>query len=132
VSVGPCIPVGDHEEGRQVARRSDVATRSGGGATQRHSLSTRHPDVAPVAVEEDAKGRKVIVCKKGQGPRKRTAYFAAFAPGDFFHTGAAGETLPPPHEGTVNGSSTLGMLVEMLVRRTGARRADGRNNWLRT
>jgi hypothetical protein len=79
VPVGPGIPVGDHvegpAEGRQVARRSDVATRSGGGATQRRSLSTRHPDGAPVAVEEDAaavtkhlfvrliaKGRKVIVC----------------------------------------------------------------------
>jgi hypothetical protein len=52
-----------------------VATRSGGGATQRRSLSTRHPDGASVALEEDtvvvtklffvcliAKGRKVIVC----------------------------------------------------------------------
>jgi hypothetical protein len=71
VAVGPGISVGDHVEGRQVARRSDVATRSGGGATQ----STRHPDGAPVTVEEDAaavtkllfvrliaKGRKVIVC----------------------------------------------------------------------
>jgi hypothetical protein len=58
-----------------VARRSDVATSSGGGATQRRSLSKRHPDGAPVVVEEDAaavtkllfvrliaKGRKVIVC----------------------------------------------------------------------
>jgi hypothetical protein len=75
VAVGPGIPVGDHVEGRQVARRSNVATRSGGGATKRRSLSTRHPDGAPVAVEEDAaavtkllfvrliaKGRKVIVC----------------------------------------------------------------------
>jgi hypothetical protein len=73
VAVVPGIPVGNHVEGRQVARRSDVATRSGGGATQRRSLSTRHPDGAPVAVEEDAaavtkllfvrliaKGRKVI------------------------------------------------------------------------
>jgi hypothetical protein len=56
-------------------RVADVATRSGGGATQRPSLSTRHPDGEPVVVEEDAsavtkllfvrlivKGRKVIVC----------------------------------------------------------------------
>ena len=48
MAVVPGIP------GRQVARRSDVATRSGGAATQRHLLSTRHPDGAPVAVEEDA------------------------------------------------------------------------------
>ena len=52
-----------------------MATRSGGAATQRHLLSTRHPDGAPVAVEEDAaavtkllfvrlisKDRKIIVC----------------------------------------------------------------------
>jgi hypothetical protein len=32
----------------------DVATRGGGGATQRHSLSTCHPDGAPVLLEEDA------------------------------------------------------------------------------
>jgi hypothetical protein len=75
VAVGPCILVGDHVEGRQVVRCSDVATRGSGGATQRHSLSTCHPDGAPVSVEEDAatvtkllfvclitKGRKVIVC----------------------------------------------------------------------
>jgi hypothetical protein len=54
VAVGPGIPVGDHVEGRQVARRIDVATRNGEGATQRRSLSTRHPDGAPVAVEEEA------------------------------------------------------------------------------
>ncbi len=32
----------------------DVATRGGGGATQRHSLSTCHLDGAPVLLEEDA------------------------------------------------------------------------------
>ena len=31
-----------------------MATRDGGGATQRHSLSTCHADGAPLAVEEDA------------------------------------------------------------------------------
>jgi hypothetical protein len=62
-------------EGRQVARGSDVATRGGGGATQRHSLSTCQPHAAPVLLEENAatvtkllfvrlitKGRKMIVC----------------------------------------------------------------------
>ena len=52
-----------------------MATRSGGGATQRHSLSTCHPNGAPVAVKEDtaavakllfvrliSKDLKVIVC----------------------------------------------------------------------
>ena len=43
-----------HVEGRQVARCIDVATRGGGGATQRHGLSTCHPDGAPVLLEEDA------------------------------------------------------------------------------
>ncbi len=75
MAVGPCILVGDHVEGRQVARCSDVATRGSGGTTQRHSLCTCHHDGAPVSVEEDAaavtkllfvclitKGRKVIVC----------------------------------------------------------------------
>ncbi len=41
--------------GRPEARGGDVATSCGpgGGATQRHSLSTRQADGAPVAVEED-------------------------------------------------------------------------------
>ena len=64
-----------HVEGRRAARGSDVATRGGGSATQSHSLSTGHPDGAPVLLEEDAatvtkllfvrlisKGRKIIVC----------------------------------------------------------------------
>ena len=50
----PVMLVVGHVEGRQVARCSDVATRGGGGATQRHSLSQCHPDGAPVLVEEDA------------------------------------------------------------------------------
>ena len=75
MAVVPGIPVGDHVEGRQVARRSDVATRGGGGATQSHSLSTGHPDGARVLPEEDAttvtkllavrlitKGLKIIFC----------------------------------------------------------------------
>jgi hypothetical protein len=70
----PVILVVGHVEGRRVARSSDVATRGGGGATQRHSLSTRHPDGAPVLMEENAatvtklvflrlitKDRKIIV-----------------------------------------------------------------------
>ena len=50
----PVMIIVGHVEGRQVTRCSDVATRGGGGATQRHSLSTCHPDGAPVAVEGDA------------------------------------------------------------------------------
>ena len=38
--------VGDHVEGRQVARCRDLATRGGGGALHRHSLSTCHPNGA--------------------------------------------------------------------------------------
>ncbi len=70
----PVMTVVGHVEGRQVARGSDVATRGGGGATQRHSLSTCRPDGAPVLLKEDAatvtellfvrlitKGRKIIV-----------------------------------------------------------------------
>jgi hypothetical protein len=37
VAVSPGILVVAHVEGGQVARCSDVATRGGGGATQRHS-----------------------------------------------------------------------------------------------
>jgi hypothetical protein len=71
----PVMLVVGHVDGRQVARCSDVATRGGGGATQSHSLSTCHPDGAPVLLEEDAaavtkllfvrlitKSRKTIVC----------------------------------------------------------------------
>ena len=50
----PVMIIVSHVEGRRAARGSDVATRGGGGATQRHSLSTCHADGAPVAVEEDA------------------------------------------------------------------------------
>ena len=52
-----------------------MASRGGGGATQRHSLSTCHPNGAPVAVKEDtaavakllfvcliSKNLKVVVC----------------------------------------------------------------------
>jgi len=41
-----------------------VATSCGGGATQRHSLSTCHTDGAPVAVEEDAAAmaKLLLVC----------------------------------------------------------------------
>jgi hypothetical protein len=50
----PVMIIVGHVEGRQAARGSDVATRGGGGATQRHSLITCHPDGAPVLMEEDA------------------------------------------------------------------------------
>jgi hypothetical protein len=50
----PVMIVVGHVEGRQVARGSAVATRCGGGATQRHSLSTCQPDGAPVLLEEVA------------------------------------------------------------------------------
>ena len=71
----PVMIVVGHVEGRHVARGTDVATRGGGGSTQRHSLSTCQPDGAPVLLEEEAetvtkllfvmlitKGRKIIVC----------------------------------------------------------------------
>ena len=70
----PAMIIVGHVEGRRAARCSDVATRSGGGASQRHSLSTCQPDGAPVLLGEDAatvtkllfvrlitKGRKIIV-----------------------------------------------------------------------
>ena len=71
----PVMIIAGHVEGRRVARGSDVATRGGGGATQRHSLSSCHPDGALVLLEEDAatvtkllsvrlitKGRKIVFC----------------------------------------------------------------------
>ena len=71
----PVMIILGHVEGRRAARGSDVATRSGGGATQRHSLSICHPDGAPGLLEEDAatvtkllsvrlitKGRKTVFC----------------------------------------------------------------------
>ena len=50
----PVMIIVGHVEGRRAARDSDVATHGGGGATQRHSLSTCHPDGVPVLLEEDA------------------------------------------------------------------------------
>jgi hypothetical protein len=60
-----------------------VATRCGGGAAQRHSLSTGHPDGAPVLLEEDAAtvtkllfvrervaGKKIKRKSRGCGPRQ--------------------------------------------------------------
>ncbi len=71
----PVMIIVGQVEGRRAARGSDVATRGGGSATQRHSLSTCHPDGAPVLLEEDAatvtkllavrlitKGLKIIFC----------------------------------------------------------------------
>ena len=76
----PVMIIVGHVEGRRAARGSDVAmcvlaTRSGGGATQSHSLSTCHPDGAPVLLEEDPatvtkllavrlipKGLKIVFC----------------------------------------------------------------------
>ena len=71
----PVMIIVGHEEGRRTARGGDVATRGGGGSTQRHSLSTRQPDGAPVLLEEDAatvtkllavllipKGLKIVFC----------------------------------------------------------------------
>jgi hypothetical protein len=71
----PVMIIVGHVEGRRAARGSDVATRGGGNPTQRHSLSTCHPDGAPVLLEEDAatktkllsvrlitKGRKTVFC----------------------------------------------------------------------
>ena len=63
----PVMLVVGHVEGRRVARSSDVTTRGGGGGTQSHSLSTCHPDGAPVLLEENVatvtklEDRKIIV-----------------------------------------------------------------------
>jgi hypothetical protein len=48
----PVMIIVGHVEGGRSAR-GDVATRGGGNATQRHSLSTCHPDGAPVLLDED-------------------------------------------------------------------------------
>ena len=70
----PVMIIVGHVEGRQVARGSDVRRTVGGGASQRHSLSTCQPDGDPVLLEEDkltvtklvfvliTKGRKIVVC----------------------------------------------------------------------
>ena len=47
------ILVVGHVEGRQVTRCRDEASRGGGSATDRHGLSTCHPDGAPMLLEED-------------------------------------------------------------------------------
>jgi hypothetical protein len=58
----PVMIIVGQVEGRQSARGSDVATRGGGGATQNHSLSTCHPDGAPVLLEERRAGDKTPGC----------------------------------------------------------------------
>jgi hypothetical protein len=71
----PVMIIVGHVEGRRAARGSDVATRGGGGATQRHNLSACHADGAPILLEEVAatvtkllavrlitKGLKVVFC----------------------------------------------------------------------
>jgi hypothetical protein len=50
----PVMIIVGHLEGRRAARGSDVAARGGGGTTQRHILSTYHPDGDLVLLEEDA------------------------------------------------------------------------------
>ena len=54
----PAMLVVGHVEGRQVARGSDVRRTVGGGASQRHSLSTCQPDDA-------------LVCWKKTNPAKK-------------------------------------------------------------
>ena len=71
----PVMIIVGHVEGRRAARGSDVAAHGGGGTTQRHSLSTCHPDGAPVLLEEESatvtkllavrlvpKGLKIVIC----------------------------------------------------------------------
>ena len=87
--ISPTKAVSDPVAGRQVgdppmraspapcspARYRNMASRGGRGSTQRHSLSTCHPNGAPIAVKEDtavvakllfvrliSKDRKIIVC----------------------------------------------------------------------
>jgi hypothetical protein len=54
----PVMIVVGHVEGRQVARGRDVRRTVGGGATQRHSLSTCQPDDALVLLEGDEPSKK--------------------------------------------------------------------------
>jgi hypothetical protein len=88
-TISPTKAVSDPVAGRQVgdpplraspapyspATDRNMSSRGGGGATQRHSLSTCHPNGAPVAVKEDtvavakllfvrliSKDLKVVVC----------------------------------------------------------------------
>ena len=87
--ISPTKAVSDPVAGRQIgdpplrvspapyspARYRNMTTRGGGGPTQRHILSTCHPNGAPVAVKEDtaaeakllfvrliSKDLKVVVC----------------------------------------------------------------------
>jgi hypothetical protein len=70
-ATAPCSPVRD----RKLKGIIIMTSRCGGGATQLHSLSTCHPNDAPVAVKEDtnevakllfvcliSKDLKVVVC----------------------------------------------------------------------
>jgi hypothetical protein len=66
----PVMIIVGHVEGGRTARGSDVATRCGGGDTQSLSLSTGHPDGAPVLPEEDEDGDKTPGCAAdNQGPQ---------------------------------------------------------------
>jgi hypothetical protein len=60
-----------HAEARLSARDINVATRCGEDTTQLHSLSTCHPDGAPVLLEEDSSDcDKTPVCEAdNQGPQ---------------------------------------------------------------
>ncbi len=59
-----------HGKDRQVARGSDVATRCGGGATQRHSLSTCQPNGRTVCVYYCSTYYKAV--RVGEGGEWRT------------------------------------------------------------
>ena len=58
----PVMIIVGHVEGRQVAMGSDVATRGGGVASQRHILSTCKPDGAPGLLDEDAATKNSCLC----------------------------------------------------------------------
>ena len=52
----PVMIIVGHVEGRRAAKGSDVATRGGGSATQRHGLSTCHPDSSRLGIEPKTPG----------------------------------------------------------------------------
>jgi len=52
----PVMIIVGHVEGRRAAKGSDVATRGGESATQRHGLSTCHPDSSRLGIEPKTPG----------------------------------------------------------------------------
>jgi hypothetical protein len=80
----PVMIMVGHVEGRRAARGSDVATRGGGSATQRHSLATCHPVGTPARgqkkktsslVKRGGVGREFSLLNRSQGRVPQTDVF---------------------------------------------------------